>query len=102
MPLYTNLDTLANTLVDRFHENPTLQPLINVEDVISSILVDVTREMVEESEQDAMVHFKRMVEEDSIFVIDAVNRKHILHLTEDTFAMHLVRMDPQLLPCRHT
>ena len=29
-------------------------------------------------------------------VIDAVNRKHILHLMEDTFAMHLVRMDPPI------
>ncbi|WP_214720692.1 hypothetical protein [Exiguobacterium sp. s192] len=94
MPLYKNLDVLANKLVDRFHENPTLQPLINVEDVVSSILVDVTREMVEESEQDALVQFKRMVKEDPIVVIDAVNKKHVLHLMEDTFDMHLLRMDP--------
>lgn len=94
MPLYKNLDVLANTLVDRFHENPTLQSLINVEDVVSSILVDVTREMVEESEQDAMIHFKRMVAEDPIVVVDAVNKKHVLHLMEDTFSMHLLRMDP--------
>lgn len=94
MPLYKNLDVLANTLVDRFHENPTLQPLINIEDVVSSILVDVTREMVEESEQDALVQFKRMVKEDPIVVIDAVNKKHVLHLMEDTFSMHLLRMDP--------
>lgn len=94
MPLYKNLDVLANTLVDRFHENPTLQSLINVEDVVSSILVDVTREMVEESEQDAMVHFKQMIAEDPIVVIDAVNKKHVLHLMKDTFSMHLLRMDP--------
>lgn len=96
MPLYKNLDVLANTLVDRFHENPTLQSLINVEDVVSSILVDVTREMVEESEQDAMVHFKQMIAEDPIVVIDAVNKKHVLHLMEDTFDMHLLRMDPPI------
>ncbi|WP_404274381.1 hypothetical protein [Exiguobacterium undae] len=94
MPLYKNLDVLANTLVDQFHENPTLQSLINVEDVVSSILVDVTREMVEESEQDAMVHFKQMIAEDPIVVVDAVNKKHVLHLMEDTFSMHLLRMDP--------
>ena len=94
MPLYKNLDILANTLVDRFHENATLLPLINVEDVVSSILADVTREMVGEVEQDAMVYFNRMVQEDPIFVIDAVNKKHVLHLMEDTFSMHLLRMDP--------
>lgn len=96
MPLYKNLDVLANTLVDRFHENPTLQPLINVEDVVSNILVDVTREMVEESEQDALVHFKQMVKNDPIIVIDAINKKHVLHLMEDTFDIHLVRMDPPI------
>lgn len=94
MPLYKNLDILANTLVDRFYENPMLPPLINVEDVVSNILVDVTREMVEDSEQDALAHFKRMVKNVPIIVIDAVNKKHVLYLTEDTFDMHLLRMDP--------
>lgn len=96
MPLYKNLDVLANTLVDRFYENPTLLPLINVEDVISNILVDVTREMVEESEQDAMVHFNQMVKNDPIIVIDAINKQHVLHLMEDTFEMHLIQMDPPI------
>ena len=94
MPLYKNLDKLANTLVDRFHENPTLLPLLNVEDVVSSIFVDVMREMVEEAEPDAMVQFKQMVKNDPIIVIDAVNKQHVLHLMEDTFDMHLLQMDP--------
>ncbi|KQS19236.1 hypothetical protein ASF99_04945 [Exiguobacterium sp. Leaf187] len=94
MPLYKNLDELANTLVDRFHENPTLLPLLNVEDVVSSIFVDVMREMVEEAEPDAMVQFKQMVKNDPIIVIDAVNKQHVLHLMEDTFDMHLLQMDP--------
>lgn len=94
MPLYKNLDELANTLVDRFHENPTLLPLLNVEDVVSNIFVDVMREMVEEAESDAMVQFKQMVKNDPIIVIDAVNKQHVLHLMEDTFDMHLLQMDP--------
>ncbi|MFP3892763.1 hypothetical protein U5N25_03530 [Exiguobacterium indicum] len=94
MPLYKNLDELANTLVDRFHENPTLLPLLNVEDVVSSIFVDVMREMVEEAEPDALVQFKQMVKNDPIIVIDAVNKQHVLHLMEDTFDMHLLQMDP--------
>lgn len=94
MPLYKNLDELANTLVDRFHENPTLLPLLNVEDVVSSIFVDVMREMVEEAEPDAMVQFKQMIKNDPIIVIDAVNKQHVLHLMEDTFDMHLLQMDP--------
>lgn len=94
MPLYKNLDELANTLVNRFHENPTLLPLLNVEDVVSSIFVDVMREMVEEAEPDALVQFKQMVKNDPIIVIDAVNKQHVLHLMEDTFDMHLLQMDP--------
>ncbi len=94
MPLYKNLDELANTLVDRFHENPTLLPLLNVEDVVSSIFVDVMREMVEEAEPDALIQFKQMVKNDPIIVIDAVNKQHVLHLMEDTFDMHLLQMDP--------
>lgn len=94
MPLYKNLDELANTLVDRFHENPTLLPLLNVEDVVSSIFVDVMREMVEEAEPDALVQFKQMVKNDPIVVIDAVNKQHVLHLMEDTLDMHLLQMDP--------
>ncbi|MFX4306073.1 hypothetical protein F8N00_11835 [Exiguobacterium sp. A1_3_1] len=94
MPLYKNLDELANTLVDRFHENPTLLPLLNVEDVVSSIFVDVMREMVEEAEPDALVQFKQMVKNDPIIAIDAVNKQHVLHLMEDTFDMHLLQMDP--------
>lgn len=96
MPLYKNLDELANTLVDRFHENPALLPLINVEDVISSIFVDVMREMVEEAQPDALVHFKQMVKNDPIVVVDAVNKQHVLHLMEDTFDMHLIQMDPPI------
>ncbi|WP_290779368.1 hypothetical protein [Exiguobacterium sp. UBA5002] len=94
MKLYTNLDVLANTLVERFYENPTLLPLINVEDVVSNILVDVTQEMVEEGQPDALVQFKQMVKNDPIIVIDAVNKQHVLHLMEDTFDMHLLQMDP--------
>lgn len=97
MALYKNLDTLANTLVDRFHENPTLQPLINVEDAVSSILADVTREMVGEAEPDAMIYFDRMIEEDPVFIIDAVNKKHVLHIMPSTHQMHALRMDPFLL-----
>ena len=93
MPLYKNLDVLANTLVDRFHKNPTLQPLINVEDVVSSILADVTREMVGEAEQDAVVYFGRMVQEDSIFTIDAINKKHVLHIAEGSYEMYLLRLE---------
>ena len=96
MPLYKNLDELANTLVDRFHENPALLPLSNVEDVISSIFVDVMREMVEEAQPDALVHFKQMVKNDPIVVVDAVNKQHVLHLMEDTFDMHLIQMDPPI------
>lgn len=96
MPLYKNLDELANTLVDRFHENQALLPLINVEDVISSIFVDVMREMVEEAQPDALVHFKQMVKNDPIVVVDAVNKQHVLHLMEDTFDMHLIQMDPPI------
>ncbi|AHA31288.1 hypothetical protein [Exiguobacterium sp. MH3] len=94
MKLYTNLDVLANTLVERFYENPTLLPLINVEDVVSNILVDVTQEMVEEGQPDALVQFKQMVKNDPIIVIDAVNKQYVLHLMEDTFDMHLLQMDP--------